>query len=415
VTYHRLLRQNVNFRRLWTAQVVSQLGDWFNAVAVYALLLDLTGSATLVATMMVVQLLPITFISPWAGVLVDRLSRRSVMIASDLARAGLYASLVFVRDAETIWLAFVLVGMGVAATAFFEPARSALLPDVVSREELIAANSLSAATWATMLAVGASVGGVITVWFGRDTAFVLNGGSFLLSAVALWRMRVVEHHQHVPRGAAYDDRGMLAGLAYVAARPSIVALLSIKGVWALAGGMMLLLTVFAERVFDRSGSATVATGIGVLFAARGVGAAGGAAAVRFLQTGGVEGLRRMIPVAYAGATIGYIGLALAPTLALAALGVVVAHVFGTVLWVSSTVLLQKALPAEVRGRVFSLEFALHTLVSAGSSFGMAVALDRFGFTPRALALALALCFVVPACAWAALAGRSRAHEAVPPQ
>lgn len=163
MTYSGLLRQNRNFRRLWLAQVVSQLGDWFNAVAVYALLLDLTGSATLVATMMVVQLLPITLISPWAGVVVDRVSRRAVMIVADVARAVLYASLIFVRDADTIWLAFVLVALAVVGTAFFEPARSAVLPDVVSSEELLTANSLSAATWAAMLAVGASVGGAITV------------------------------------------------------------------------------------------------------------------------------------------------------------------------------------------------------------------------------------------------------------
>jgi MFS family permease len=399
VTYRQLLRDNASFRRLWFAQVVSQLGDWFNAVAVYALLLDLTGSATLVATMMVVQLLPITVISPWAGVVVDRMSRRTVMIASDVARAALYAGLVFVRDADTIWIAFLLVGLGVAATAFFEPARSAILPDIVSRDELITANSLSAATWATMLAVGASVGGAITVWFGRDTAFVLNGASFLLSAAALWRMRVVERHQG-RHASTSTDTGMVAGLLYVARRPAVAALLSVKGVWALAGGVMLLLTVFAERVFvGDAPSGTAARGIGVLFAARGIGAAGGALVVRFVQAGGADRLRRLIPVAYAGATAGYLGLAAAPSLALAAVGVVVAHVFGTVLWVSSTVLLQKAVPAEVRGRVFSLEFALHTLVSASSSFSTALALDQFGLAPRPLAAGLALVFLLPAAAW----------------
>jgi MFS family permease len=406
VTYQRLLRGNANFRRLWLAQVVSQLGDWFNAVAVYALLLDLTGSATLVATMMVVQLLPITIISPWAGVVVDRLSRRSVMIVSDLARAGLYVSLVLVRDADTIWLAFVLVGLGVAATAFFEPARSALLPDIVSREELIPANSLSAATWATMLAVGASVGGLITVWFGRDTAFVLNGLSFLLSAGALWRLEVDEHHQD-PSPAGRKHPTLISGLMYVATRPGIAALLSIKGVWALAGGVMLLLTVFAERVLVDSSSHSAARGIGVLFAARGVGAACGAFVVRAMQGAGADGLRRLIPFAYAGVTVGYMGLAIAPSLALAAAGVVVAHAFGTTLWVSSTVLLQKAVPPEVRGRVFSLEFALHTLVSASSSYGMAVAIDRFGLAPRRLTIGLALCFLLPAAAWAASNMRGR--------
>ena len=157
------------------AQVVSQLGDWFNAVAVYALLLDLTGSATLVAAMMVVQLLPLALVGPLAGVVVDRMSRRTLMIGADLARAVLFAGLVFVRSADQIWLAFLLVTLGVIATAFFEPARTAMLPDVVPRESLITANALSAATWAVMLAVGASVGGAMTVLVGRDAAFIGNG------------------------------------------------------------------------------------------------------------------------------------------------------------------------------------------------------------------------------------------------
>jgi len=399
VTYGRLLRESTAFRRLWVAQVVSQLGDWFNAVAVYALLLDLTGSATLVATMMVVQLLPITVIGPWAGVVVDRLSRRTVMIAADVARAGLYASLIFVRDASTIWLAFVLVALAVVGTAFFEPARSALLPDVVSDEELLTANSLSAATWAAMLAVGASVGGAITVWLGRDTAFVLNGCSFLVSAAALRGMSVSERHRTTGT-AAKQKAGLSQGLRYLRHRADVIALMSIKGVWALAGGVMLLLTVFADRVFADASAQSAASGIGVLFAARGLGAAGGAMVVRVVQRGGATRLRRLIPAAYAGATAGYLGLAFAPGLWFAALGVVAAHICGTVLWVSSTVLLQQTLPAWLRGRVFSLEFATHTLVSSTATFATASALDRLGLDPRALAAGLALCFLVPAAAWA---------------
>ncbi len=134
MTFTALLLHNPQFRRLWIAQVVSQLGDWFNAVAVYALLLDLTGSATLVAAMMVVQLLPLALVGPLAGVVVDRMSRRTLMIGADLARAVLFAGLVFVRSADQIWLAFLLVTLGVIATAFFEPARTAMLPDVVPRE-----------------------------------------------------------------------------------------------------------------------------------------------------------------------------------------------------------------------------------------------------------------------------------------
>lgn len=398
MSYRRLLRENVTFRRLWLAQIVSQLGDWFNAVAVYALLLDLTGSATLVATMMVVQLLPITLLGPWAGVLVDRLPRRAVMIVSDIVRAGLCASLIFVRGESTIWVAFVLVGLSVTATAFFEPARSAILPDVVPQEHLITANSLSAATWATMLAVGASVGGLITVWLGRDAAFLLNGVSFLASAWVLRGMHVRERHRHAV--VSTRGRGLSSGLAYVRGHLPVAALLSVKAVWAVAGGVMLLLTVFADRVLATPGAHTAASGIGVLFAARGVGAAGGATLARLLQGGGSPRLMRSIPLAYAVATGGYLTFAVAPTLLIAALGIMIAHMCGTVLWVSSTVLLQQALPADLRGRVFGLEFALYTLVAAAATYGTAMALDIYGFAPRVMAAALAASFLLPALLWA---------------
>ncbi|MGI8671703.1 MAG: MFS transporter [Luteitalea sp.] len=397
MTFLALLRDNPSFRRLWIAQAVSQLGDWFNAVAVYALLLDLTGSASLVAAMMVVQLLPIALVGPLAGVVVDRLPRRAVMIVTDLARAVLFAGLVLVRSADDIWIAFVLVTLGVVATAFFEPARTAMLPDVVPREHLITANALSASTWAVMLAVGASIGGFVTALVGRDVAFVCNGLSFLASAVALYGLRVHETHHHSRDGQ--PQARVRDGVRYLRDHPSIVALLSIKGVWAVAGGMMLLLTVFGQRVFSGSATDTAARGIGVLFAARGVGAVGGALLARAVQRFDERRLTSLVPGAYALASLGYLGLAAAPTLALGALAVVWAHAFGTMLWVLSTVLLQLAVAAEVRGRFFALELALHTFVSAAAILLTGAGLDRVQIAPRTLALTLGAFFLLPAAAW----------------
>src|SRR6476660_1934538 len=103
--YVQLLRSNRNFRLLFVGQTVSQLGDWFNAVAVYALLLDLTGSATAVAWMLIVQFLPVAIVGPLAGVVVDRVDRRRVMIAADIFRGVLILGLLLVRRADQIWIA----------------------------------------------------------------------------------------------------------------------------------------------------------------------------------------------------------------------------------------------------------------------------------------------------------------------
>ena len=172
ISHLDLLRRNRDFRLVWLGGVVSQLGDWFNAIAVYALLLDLTqGSATALAWMMVTQFLPVALVGPMAGVVVDRLDRRRIMIASDLTRGVLVLGLLLVRDVDHLWLAYAVIGTTVAAQAFFEPARTATIPNITSSNELLAANALSSASWAAMLAIGAALGGLVTAAVGRDAAW----------------------------------------------------------------------------------------------------------------------------------------------------------------------------------------------------------------------------------------------------
>ena len=179
--YLSLLRRNRNFRLLYIGQTISQLGDWFNTVAVYALLLDLTGSATAVAWMLIVQMLPIALVGPLAGVVVDRLNRRRIMMAADLVRGCVILGLLLVRRADQVWIAYVVTALAVTAQAFFEPARTATIPNVTSADELLPANALSSATWSAMLAIGASVGGLVTAAFGRNVAFAVNAASFFVS------------------------------------------------------------------------------------------------------------------------------------------------------------------------------------------------------------------------------------------
>src|SRR2546423_9437783 len=128
--YLQLLRTNRNFRLLFVGQAISQLGDWFNAVAVYALLLDLTGSATAVAWMLITQSLPVAVVGPLAGVVVDRVNRRRLMIASDLVRGVLIVGLLLVRRGDQVWIAYVVMALTMSASAFFEPARTATIPNI---------------------------------------------------------------------------------------------------------------------------------------------------------------------------------------------------------------------------------------------------------------------------------------------
>jgi MFS family permease len=408
-----VLRTNRNFRLLFFGQAISQLGDWFNSVAVFALLLDLTGSATAVAWMMIVQFLPIAIVGPMAGVIVDRVDRRRVMIAADLIRGCLVLGLLLVHRREQVWIAYVVMTLTVSASAFFEPARTSTIPNITSAEELIPANALSSATWSAMLALGASVGGLVTALSGRNWAFIINAGSFFVSAVLISRTRFDSTQASTPRPrglAAFTGiSDLIEGFRYVRQHTHVAALMFVKAGWGLAGGVLLLLTIFGQRIFPVGG--TTVAGIGVLYGARGIGAGLGPFALRWILGRKPATLRRTIGPAYFFVGAFYVALALAPVLPLAALAVLCAHFGGSILWVFSTVLLQMEVPDRFRGRVFAVELALVTLTSSISSYLTAVALDRFGWPPRTMAFALGLMFCVPGLLWLLMLSRWRLSDA----
>jgi len=399
--YVRILRENRNFRLLYIGQTISQLGDWFNAVAVYALLLDLTGSATAVAWMMITQLLPIALVGPVAGVVVDRVDRRRLMIAADVVRGCLILGLLLVRRADQVWIAYAVTALTVAAQGFFEPARTATIPAVTSAQDLLPANALSSATWSVMLAVGASVGGAVTALFGRDVAFVINAASFFWSAIFIARTRYdstpASRGPLVGLAALTGAADLVEGVRYIRRERHVAALMCVKAGWGLAGGVLLLLTVFGQRVFPIAGGA--AAGIGVLYGARGVGTGIGPIALRWILGQHPRTLRRTLGPAFFAVGVFYAALGLAPTLALAAVAVACAHLGGSILWVFSTVLLQLEVPDRFRGRVFAAELALTTLVSSISSYWTAYELDRIGRSPRLLAFVLGVLFCIPGALW----------------
>jgi MFS family permease len=401
VSYLSLLRQNRNFRLVYIGQTISQLGDWFNAVAIFALLLDLTGSATAVAWMMIVQFLPVAIVGPLAGVVVDRVDRRRLMIVTDLLRGCLMLVLLVIHRPDQVWIAYVVMAITVGAQGFFEPARTATIPNITSAEELMPANALSSATWSAMLAIGASLGGLVAAYAGRNVAFIVNALSFFASAFFIARTTYNSAPRKVARPAGFlaisGITDFVEGFRYVRQRRHVAALMLVKAGWGLAGGVLLLLTIFGQRVFPVGIGA--AGGIGILYGARGVGAGLGPIALRWILGQEPGRLRQAIAPAFFMVGIFYIALAGARTLWMAAACVLLAHFGGSILWVFSTVLLQLEVPDRFRGRVFAAELALVTLMSSASSYWTGYQLDRVGWSPRTLAFALGVMFCVPGGLW----------------
>jgi predicted MFS family arabinose efflux permease len=323
------------------------------------------------------------------------------MIVSDLLRAIVVLGFLLVRRPEQMWLVYALTVLQLVFSTFFEPAKTAAIPSLVAPRELVAANAISSVTWSVMLTLGAAIGGLVTGWFGTDAAFVLDSLTYLASAALIARVRFPRREPRLKRRLtikhALGITDTLDGMRYVLKRPRVLALLLVKPAWGLGGGILALLAVFGEKIFPVGGSA--ATGIGVLYAARGIGTAIGPLVVRRFSGEMRLDMQRAIGVAFIVGGIFYIAFGRATNFMLALLALLVAHMGGSILWVYSTVLLQRVVEDNFRGRVFAAELALLTLAMAASNYVTGELLDRFQFSPRTVTVGIGLLFLLPGALW----------------
>lgn len=402
VGYIQLLRGNRDFRNLFAGQFVSQIGDWLNSVALFTLLLSLTGSGEAVGYILIIKLLPSFFVGPLAGVFADRFDRKTIMIVADIARGILVLGFLFVQRADQVWLVYAIAGVEIAISSFFDPAKSAAIPNIVSREELVPANALSGASWSATLALGAALGGAVTEAFGRNTAFVIDSISFFVSAafIAAVSIRTSAKRERAVHLSLADVIGItdfIEGARYLKSNPRVSALLLVKTGWGLGGGVLLLLTIFGKQIFPigRDGAAS----IGLLYAARGLGALTGPVIAGVIASGEPRTMRRAITVAFFLSAAFYLLFAHSPSLVVALICVLGAHSGGSIQWVFSTTLLQMAVPDRFLGRVFALEMALLTLTMSVSTYLTGWGVDYPGLGARRMATALGVAFAVPGIAW----------------
>jgi len=406
-SYLRLLRGNSNLRLLWGAQVVSEIGDWFYTLAIYNLLLQLTGRAGSVALALVLQVLPQTLIGPSAGVVNDRLRRKQVMIAADLGRMVIVFCMLFVRSQAMVWLVYPLLVAETLLAAFFEPARNSVIPNIVARQDVVLANTLSSATWSVNLMLGSAAGGVVAALFGRDAVFVFNGLSFLISALLILRMHFAEPHAE---GAhpfrlreLVDFSPMLEGIRYVRSQVRLRSTILVKAGNLIIGPSWVLFTVMGQREFpvrwhglDPARGAFL--GMSLLLGARGIGALLGPLFAAPWAGQVRQRLERAILYAYLSTAAGYGLLSIAGHLWLACLCVMIAHIGGSIVWVFSTTLLQLQTDDKFRGRVFAADLGLCMFTIASGAY-LAGRFVDWGFAARHVAGAAGALMLIPASLW----------------
>jgi predicted MFS family arabinose efflux permease len=406
--YCRLLRGNGNFRRLWAAQIVSELGDWFYTIAIYTLLLNFTGKAQSLGIALVLQVLPPALAGPSAGVVNDRMRRKRVMIVADVVRAVVVLSMMVVRTRDMLWLAYPLLVSEAIMISFFEPARNSVIPNVVREDQVIVANTLSSITWSFDLAIGATLGGLVLAYSGRNTVFILNALSFVASALLISGMKFDEPHAAGPPLRArelVDYSPMLDGVRYMTSRPRLLATVFVKfGLGLFIGATWVTYALMGERMFavhigpaGRSG----VLGMSLLIGARGLGALIGPL-IAANWAGQRDGrLRRGILIGFCAAAAGVASLAIAPNVWIAVLCVVVAHCGGSVIWTFSTTMLQLNSDDQFRGRVFSADLGLCMAAIALTAY-IASAMVDAGVPLRALAAYTGAFLAIPALWWMAM-------------
>jgi MFS family permease len=379
------LLKNARFLRLWIGQGTSFLGDAVSMVALVVLVVQVTGSASAVGGALIARLLP-TLGSPLAGVLADRLDRRLVLVAADLARAGLVLGLVFARDLGTIYALVFFMGL---ARTIFNPTIRAAFPSVVGEGDLTRANALVSGAFSVSITVGPAIGGLLVSTAGVEVAFLLDAATYLVSAVLLSLIRFPR-----PRIGEGEDffRELRFGLGYLAGASIPLVIVVGDFLTVLTANVSIPAEVFlARETFDAG-----AVGYGLLVSMWGVGMVAGSALMVVLGD-----RANLIALYFLGIfvfALALAGVGLSPTFALALAALTVAGASNGVENVVTDTILQKRVPDALLGRVFSVRFLSFSTGEAIAYPVGGLAVDAIGPRPTyfltGVATALAGLFIL---------------------
>lgn len=365
-----VLTRNRDFRHLFAAELVVFGADWFVMVPLLVLLPELTGSGVWGALVLAADTGILALLLPYAGTVADRVDRKKVMVGANVTALLAVLLLLGVRNAATAWLALLAIGAVAVAKAFYSPAAQAALPNVVDPVDLAEANAVAGSAWGTMTVVGASLGGVLTAALGAYACFGVAAACLAGAAGLTWLIRRPMQAPRTETGPAQRPwTAIREALRYIAGRPRVLALVTVKSAVGLGNGVLTVFPLLAGLY----GAGAVGTGL--LFASRGAGALVGPLLTRRVLTRRTW-LLTGLAVSMSGYGLAYVGVSVAGWFPLVLLLVFVAHLGGGSNWVLSNFALQGEVPDRLRGRVFATDMMLATLAIAVSQLGVAAVVDH---------------------------------------
>ena len=379
--YLDLLRRERDFRRAYLAQLIALGGDWFAIIPLLILLPELTGTGLYGALVLATDTLVFALVAPYAGTVVDRLDRRRVLVVSNAVAGVAALLLVLVRSETTAWIALLAIGIVASAKAFSQPASTAALPNLVEPEDLALASVLNGASWGIMLAVGAALGGIVAGTLGTTVCFVLDAVLLLgASALTASTTRPFSDPSAPPRERRPARVDLAEAVSYARRERRVLALITCKSGPAFGNGALSLFPLYGAVAFGLG-----PLGIGLMYSARGVGALVGPLLLRRRATDPAS-LYGVLAASMAVFGVSYLLLGVTEWFWAVLVLLAVAHAGGGANWILSTYGLQTVVPDELRGRVFSADYTLATLIIGGSQVGFGLLSE---FVPARELLALA--------------------------
>jgi len=368
IGYWGLLTSNPKFRRLWSASVISMLGEWFNTIALFLLIFKYTDSEFLLGILFTVRMMCFALLQPISGLLADRMNRKHIMVWTNVLQMFLALGFLAVDGPEDIPWMLGLSGAMMLLHGAYVTAERAALPNIVSKEELATANALDAASWSTALCLGAMLGGIVVEYFGTDAAFIIDACTFLLGALLLAPLTIPQTFDKDISGPLLTTAfsNIRKGWTRIAEEARLLRIVFAKASWNIAGGGLAgVFLVVAGSNVDGFG---IALGFGLFFFARGIGTGTGPILARkFLKDQEKWPLLIGILVMISGFFYFFVGYTLGINIWLTIFLVMLAHSASGANWVLSTILTQMWVEDEIRGRVFSIDMLIMSLTFSLSS------------------------------------------------
>lgn len=401
-----VLTRNADFRRLFFAQLITFGADWFLMVPLLVLLAKLTGGGFWGGLVLAIETGTVALLMPYAGTIADRIDRKKIMIITNLAAVAAVACLFLVRGPAAGPIALAAVSALAIAKAFFTPAASSALPNIVAPEDLSAAMAVAGSAWGTMTVVGSSIGGVLASAVSPYACFAIVSVGLVVSASLTWGIRQPTQTNSSASGAAANNAwpAIREALAYLRARPRLLSLVTVKSAVGVGNGLLVVFPLFALSF------GLDARAVGFMFAARGLGALLGPFLMRRVLNR-PEWLLPGLAISMASYGLAYLGVAIAHWFPLALLGVFVAHLAGGGNWVMSSYAIQRVVPDELRGRVGATDFMIAMLAVTASQLIVGLLVDSID--ARVLIAGCALTTLSYAVGWRLVTRRVERRELAP--